>query len=104
VQSVSVNVRPTAARHVTLGTDTDPIQNPGDGCRCCGNLANSASVDDAAAACNIHTVLWHFIRCMCVEFMDVTQCNRCRWAISFGLRLLHSGTMTHTATTLQEVG
>jgi len=50
VQSVSVRVHPTAARHVTLGTDTDPIQNPGDGCRCCGSLANSASADDAAAA------------------------------------------------------
>ena len=74
MQSVPVSVRPTAARHVTLGTDTDPIQNPDDGCRRCGILANSVSVDDAAAACNVHTVLLHFINFMCVEFMDVTQC------------------------------
>jgi hypothetical protein len=93
VQSDSVSVRPTAARHVKLytdtdrttaarhvklRTDTDPIQNPGDGCRCCGSLANSASVDDAAAACNIHTVLLHFICCMCLEFTNLTQCNRWR--------------------------
>jgi len=74
VQSVPASVRPTAARHVTPGTDTDPIQNPDDGCRHCGSLANSASADDTAAACNIHTVLLHFIICMCVEFMDVTRC------------------------------
>jgi hypothetical protein len=74
VQNVSVSVRPTAARNVTLGTDTDPVQNPGDGCRCCNSLANSANADDAAAACSIHTVLLHFIKCMCVEFMKVTQC------------------------------
>lgn len=74
MQSVPLSVRPTAARHVTLGTDTNPIQSPDDGCRRCDSLANSASVDDAAAAPNIHTVLLHFINCMCVEFIDVTQC------------------------------
>jgi hypothetical protein len=65
---------------------------------------NLASVEYAAAACDIHTVLLHLITCMCVEFMAVTQRNRWRWAFSFRLRLLHSGTTAYVTTTAHETG